>query len=140
MYLDDLIPQHQELGYGELGRHGQLGYEGRRVCVAGTEYSHALSAHGPSRLCFDLEGDNNHFCCQVALNDSAPAQHSSADFFVLADGRVAAVRLGVKAGDAPQALTADIEGARQLQLIVRTPHWAYCHTVWLEPQVLTLAE
>jgi predicted O-methyltransferase YrrM len=39
------------------------------------------------------------------------------------------------AGDPPRSLIADITGAHQLELIVITNRWEYCHSVWLDPQV-----
>lgn len=50
MYLDTLPPLRVSIGYGQLGMHGQLGYEGKLVLVKHQYYQHALSVHPPARL------------------------------------------------------------------------------------------
>jgi hypothetical protein len=75
------------------------------------------------------------FSCQVALNDDVPHHASHADFVVLVDGRPVAVEPYVRAGDPPRTLVTDISGAEQIELIVRTTRWEYCHAVWLNPTV-----
>ena len=88
MYLDTLSPFKTDIGYGQLGMYGSLGYEGKFVQV---HYPHALSAHPPSHLLFDLE---EHFSCQVAINDNVSPQDAYTGFASLRDGhQVAAVQL-----------------------------------------------
>src|SRR5262245_59848476 len=70
MYLDQVPLLHMKVGYGDLGMHGSLGYEGQ-----------------------------------------------------------------VQAGESPRPLIADISGAENLELVVRTSRWEFCHAVWLDPQV-----
>jgi hypothetical protein len=41
MYLDTLDPLHAQVGFGALGRRGDLGYEGKRVIVGRKVYEHA---------------------------------------------------------------------------------------------------
>jgi hypothetical protein len=91
VYLDRLSPTHVEVGYGELGLHGGLGYEGQAVAVGRRLFWHALSTHAPARVRFTLGGLFARLRCHVALNDDVPAGRSHAHFLVLADGvRVAA--------------------------------------------------
>jgi predicted O-methyltransferase YrrM len=137
MYLDSFSLLEKRVGYGDLGLRGSLGYEGRMVSVHNQSYSHAFSAHPPSRLRFDLGRRFTGFSCQVALNDDVPAGASHADFAILVDGREVAVEPYVRAGDAPRRLTANIEGAEYLELVVRTSRWEYCHAVWIDPQIDT---
>jgi predicted O-methyltransferase YrrM len=134
-YLDFLSPLQARVGYGELGLHGNLGYEGKPVVVQGSHYRHALSTHPPARLRFHLGGRFSTFECLVALNDDVPAGASHADFTVVADGRQVAGEVHVKAGQPARALTATIAGAQLLELMVSTSRWEYCHAVWLEPRV-----
>ncbi|MFP5261566.1 MAG: NPCBM/NEW2 domain-containing protein [Blastocatellia bacterium] len=135
MYLDSLPPLKVQVGYGGLGTQGNLGYEGKTVSVQGKPYQHALSTHPPARLLFDLGGRFATFCCEVAINDDVQPGLSHADFAVLADGREVAIEPYVRAGVPPRTLSADISGAKLLELIVRTSRWDYCHAVWLDPQV-----
>lgn len=138
-YLDSCQLQHVHVGYGELGRHGRLGYEGKTVTVQGRPYPHALSTHPPAHLRFRLDGRFTHFHCHVALNDDVPAGRSHADFTLLVDGRRVATAPYVVAGAAPRPLDASLAGARTLELIVRTSRWEHCHAVWLDPRLATTA-
>ena len=45
MYLDTLPLQQASVGYGQLGTHGSLGYEGKSVQVRRQQYKQALSTH-----------------------------------------------------------------------------------------------
>ena len=131
--LDELEPFHVEVGYGDLGRHGWLGYENGRVTVSGQVYASALSTHPPARLRFAVPDGYVQLRCQVALNDDVADRGSHATFIVLADGRVVAEARNVQAGAAPVPLVADLAGAAVLELAVSTATWAHCHAVWLEP-------
>lgn len=135
MYLDTLPLQRADVGYGQLGTHGSLGYEGKSVQVRRQHYKHALSTHPPAHLTFDLGGRFSHFCCHVALNDDVSYSVTHADFIVLADGQQVAAATHVAAGQLPRELHADISGAQLLELVVKTRHWECSHAVWLDPQV-----
>jgi hypothetical protein len=134
-YLDGSPLLEQEVGYGALGLNGELGYDGQSVRVRTQTYAHALSAHAPSRLVFDLEGQFTNLCCEVALNDDVAGYESSALFMILGDGRVLAMDRNVATGQAPMKLHADVRGVRRLELVTWTRHWEYCHTVWLDPRL-----
>src|SRR5437868_3873073 len=134
-WLDSLPLSQASVGYGELGSRGSLGYEGKQVIVGGQHYPHALSTHPPASLVFQAAGRFNFFKCRVALNGDVPAGRSRADFRVLVDGRQVALASSVVAGARPQMLLADLRGAQQLELIVQTNHWEFCHAVWLDPQL-----
>ncbi len=135
MFVDDLSLLGAETGYGALGLHGDLGYDGRHVTAHGKRYAHAVSAHPPSRVSIHLAGQYSRFQCHVAINDDVPAGATHADFSVLADGREVGVASYVRAGEPPRELCADVSGAIRLDLVARTTRWEYCHAVWLDPQV-----
>src|SRR6185436_6028691 len=135
MYLDQVPLTDKQVGYGDLGMFGSLGYEGQPVIVRGGKYAHALSSHPPARLRFHLGQRFASFSCQVALNDDVAAGRSHADFALLADGREVAVENYVQAGDPPRPLIADVSGAEHIEMVVRTSRWDFCHAVWLDPQV-----
>src|SRR5713101_7754485 len=134
MYLDNLPLQQASVGYGQLGTHGNLGYEGKSVQVKRKHYKHALSTHPPAHLAFNLGGRFSRFYCHLALNDDVGAGASHAEFSVLADGRRVATAHAV-AGESSRAIQANIAGAQVLELKVSTSRWEYCHAVWLDPQV-----
>lgn len=135
MYLDSVKLLQMQVGYGDLGMYGSLGYEGRQVTVRKQHYSHAFSTHPPARLRFHVDRRFASFACQVALNDDVAAGLSHADFSVVADGREVANEPYVQAGEPPRPLIADISGAEYLELVVRTSRWENSHAVWLDPQV-----
>ncbi len=135
MYLDSVKLLQMQVGYGDLGMYGSLGYEGRHVTVRKQHYEHAFSTHPPARLRFHIDRQFASFACQVALNDDVPAGLSHADFSVVADGREVANEPYVQAGEPPRPLVADISGAEYLELVVRTSRWENSHAVWLDPQV-----
>lgn len=133
VYMETLDPQTASVGCGVLGRHGELGYEGKRVRVCGQPFSHALSTHGPARLVYQLEGRFQRLICHVAMNDDVPPEAASADFWVRADGRMVAIARNVRPHQVPRLLVADLRGAREVELIVQHRPWEYCHAVWLDP-------
>ncbi len=132
-WLDKISPQHSSVGFGTLGVQGELGYEGKRVEACGQNYVHALSAHAPSQLVYELDGTLAWFGCRVALNDDVPSDATAADFKVFADGRRVAFVRNVRPGESPRRLMADIQGARLLELVVQPWRGDYCHSVWLDP-------
>ena len=134
MYLESLKLLNAQVGYGELGMNGNLGYEGGQVRVGKQSFQHAFSTHPPARLRFHVERRFASFTCQVALNDDVPAGWSHADFSVVADGREVANEPYVQAGEPPRSLVADISGAEYLELVVHTSRWEHAHAVWLNPQ------
>jgi predicted O-methyltransferase YrrM len=135
VYLDSLSPLLAQVGYGELGLSGHLGYEHKLVSVQRQPYRHAFSTHPPARLLFHLNSRFASFRCQVALNDDTARGISDADFLVSVDGRQVASAAAVVAGEPPRMITADITGAQLLELAVATNRWEHCHAVWLDPQV-----
>src|SRR5688572_27145776 len=135
MYLDSLPLLHTQVGYGDLGMFGSLGYEDAQVSVRSQHNAHAISTHPPARLSFLIDGNFSTFRSQVALNDDVPAGRSHAHFFVRADGIEVACVPYVLAGEPPRELCANIAGARILELIVDTSAWEFSHALWLDPQV-----
>jgi NPCBM/NEW2 domain len=135
MFLDSLSPVAAQVGYGNLGLHGDLGYEGKSVAVGGKRYAHALSTHPPARLILKLPANFSGLRCEVAINDDVDGGRSHANFFIRADGRLRAMAAHVVSGEWPRTLVADVSGAESVELTVSTTRWEYCHAVWLDPQL-----
>jgi hypothetical protein len=135
MYLDDHPNLCFDTAYGNLGRHGDLGYEGKSIQVCGARFSHGLSAHAPSKVKLSLDPGFQSFSCQVALNDDAPPAVSWADFQVRVDGRLCALEGFVQKGDPPRRLEVSIASAGELELVAETWRWEHCHSVWLDPRL-----
>lgn len=130
--LDDLAPRRATVGYGTVGRYGELGYEGDRLTVGGQAPRTALSTHPPARLVFDVPADARRFRAVAAMADDCATHDVTAEFQVVVDGRR---RSGahVRAGGPAVPLSCDVHGARVLELRVDTDTWAHCHAVWVEP-------
>ncbi len=62
MYLDTLSPLRADVGYGQVGTRGKLGYEGKSVQVKRQHYQHAFSTHSPALLAFRLRRRFGRFC------------------------------------------------------------------------------
>ena len=152
VYLDDLTPTAQHVGYGDgVGTHGQLGFEGRSVVVRGVPYAHALSMHPPpstkgeAYATFNLQGSAHQtFSASVAINDNNNffgRAGSDLYFSVLADdGRVIWTSTkGIrKTGVVERAIEIDIASVRGLRLTVRAEGSNSCaHAVFLDPVVCT---
>ncbi len=136
-FLDELTPTLASVAHGNLGQFGDLGYEGKRVRVCGELRHHALSAHAPSRLVYQLNGRYSHLCCQVAMNDDVPPDASAADFLVRADNRLVVIARNVRPGHVPRMLVADLRGAQEMELLVRHHQWEHCHSVWIDPILIS---
>lgn len=133
IFLDELTPVTAIVGYGAYGQRGALGYGEMPVRVCGQSWPRALSAHGPSKLSFQLNGQYSHLCCHVAMNDDVPPDASAADFLVRADGRLVVIAKNVRSQQVPRVLIADVRGAKEIELIVYHHRWENCHSVWLDP-------
>jgi hypothetical protein len=135
MFLDDIPHREAEVAWGEVGLRGDLGYERRRVSVAGQGFERAISAHAPSRITYDLGRRFRRFRARVAINDDSARAATHANFFVIADGMEVATVPFVTPGEPSPAIEADITGASTLELVATTTKWPFCHSVWLDPEV-----
>jgi hypothetical protein len=101
-YLDDTRVIQSQVGYGSLGLHGEMGYEGGHVKLGGTAYSHAISMHPPARgrafADFAVSAPYKRFKAIAGIADSA-SPHPS---------RMLVFR--VKAGDATLFESAPMSG------------------------------
>ncbi|KAH8052528.1 glycosyl hydrolase [Aureococcus anophagefferens] len=74
LHADELPVLEAEVGYGELGFRGKLGYEGKPVVVGGAPRRRSLSAHANSVVVLDLgaaagAGSFSRLTGRVAIND-----------------------------------------------------------------------
>jgi hypothetical protein len=136
-WLDALQCDSSSVGYGEVGHSGDLGYEGKRVEIHGEERRHAISAHAPSRLKYRMNGRFSHLCCHVAINDDVADDSVTADFLVMVDGRLAGIARNVRPRRLLRQLSVEISGAQDVELIVHPRPWNHCHSVWVDPFVVS---
>ncbi|KAJ8598196.1 hypothetical protein CTAYLR_005521 [Chrysophaeum taylorii] len=140
VFLDALLSDY-EVGYGDVGFGGRLGYEGKRVRVGGRVYERAISAHANSRLVFDISkpaisaatGDADPRLLTLgftaALNDDAAG---SVDFQVLGDS--GAVLWKGRSGSG----CVDISNVKTTLTLTATAvgeNIGLAHAVWLDPIV-----
>ena len=109
-----------QVGYGVLGLYGQLGYEDKLVRVCGKCFDHAISAHAPSEVRFDLNDFVGEFRCQVALNDDALGQNTFGNFIVMGDGKVLVMVRAVCPGEPVREFSIKLHRVRCLVLRVET--------------------
>jgi FkbM family methyltransferase len=135
-FLDALVPSFHDVGHGRLGFGGDLGYEAKRVRVRGRQYAHAISAHAPSRLVYDLENQFTDLDLAVAINDDIETATSvCVDFEVFVDGQLACYVRNVTAGMSPVPVSIDLTDARTLELTAVASRRANAHSVWLDPKL-----
>ena len=133
MFLDESRLKTHKISSGNLGIGGHLGYFPHYVYVWGKYYDHAISAAPPSHISCPVV-DAHFFACDVALNDTS-APGSSANFLVYADDLLVAVAENVQHGERPRNLSAILEGASKIDLVVEASDPQDCHAVWLNPFV-----
>jgi len=108
-------------GWGPVERDRSVGEsqpgDGRMLTLRGTAYAKGLGAHASSDVPLYTGGRCTTFTATVGVDDET-AGAGSVTFAVYADGREVA-RTGTLTGTSPaQALTADVTGARQVDLVV----------------------
>lgn len=122
------------VGYGEVGLGGKIGFADLYTSVANRYYPNSIGAHAPSKVTFALPQGMQSFSAYVALNDTAE-HNACADFLVYADNELIAAAHSVRAGEAPRLLEGELYGAKRIHLVNNTQHWPGCHTAWLDPIV-----
>lgn len=133
LYLDDLPLVKHNVGFGNLGRHGSLGYENQKVIVKERRIRHALSTHPPASLTYHLAGQYQKLETSVGFNDDVAWEITSADFNIYADGELVGAAKKITPGDPLFKIEANLQGAKELRLEVRTDQWDSCHAIWVEP-------
>lgn len=93
--------------------------------------------HGPSRLTYRLDGRYRKFTVRAAFNDDVPVDACAADFIVHVDDRISGIVERVRPHQLPRELRVDVRGARELTLEISAGSAAYCHTVWLDPRLMS---
>ena len=83
MNLQDCEIISKEIGYGDLGVYGDMGYE-IIPSVNGICYQNIISTHPKSIIKYKIPENYNFFSCKIALNDSSE-EFSSANFKIYVD-------------------------------------------------------
>ncbi|MFC9270822.1 endo-alpha-N-acetylgalactosaminidase family protein [Streptomyces zhihengii] len=110
-----------ESGWGPVERdmsNGGTGAgDGSPLRIGGVAYEKGIGAHAPSRVRYYLGGRCTSFTARVGVDDAQPTR-GSVRFSVLADGAEKAASPVLTAADAARPLTADVTGARYVELVV----------------------
>ena len=119
------------IAHGSLGLGGDLGYEGKRVSVAGAAGAGVISAHGPSEARIAV-ACGTELRLRGAINDDVRGERIAANF-VVEDGRgrpLAVPGLAVPGTPTPIiSVAVPPDGQLVLRCHATTRH--ACHAVWV---------
>jgi hypothetical protein len=156
VYLCDLQETNSSVGFGVLGKNGDLGYDpgggaGRGIIVKGVPATKGLSMHstappaatGYSFARYRLDGKYTSFHSAVAVNDSvrvAPYPgngmvETPLTFSVVGDGRVLWRSRPLQRPGESEPCIADVTGVLQLEVRVTHGGGGAAHAVWVDPYV-----
>jgi len=156
VYLDDLKPASFEVGYGELGLHGNTGFprfndggdpEPQRVQFGNREIEHAIALHPPSGgrsfIAFELEEGFTAFAALAAIQDSrfeTGEAGSPLTFRVLGDGKTLWESKPLQQFGLYEECRVQIAGVRELRLEVHCPEKAgHAWAVWIDPRLVPVS-
>ncbi|MFI1963657.1 endo-alpha-N-acetylgalactosaminidase family protein [Streptomyces pathocidini] len=103
-------PVEKDLANGEQGAG-----DGPRLTLAGKVYDKGIGSHAPARIRYYLGGRCTSFTAEVGVDDS---KHGTVQFSVEADGTEKVQSPVKKQGEAAWSLTADVSGAKYVDLVV----------------------
>lgn len=105
-------PVEKDLSNGETGTG-----DGSPLTIGGTVYAKGLGSHAPARIRYYLGGKCTSFTAQVGVDDVQKSA-GSVQFSVTADGTEKVKSPVLKAADSAWSLTADVTGAKYVELVV----------------------
>ncbi|MGW1693724.1 endo-alpha-N-acetylgalactosaminidase family protein [Streptomyces sp. NPDC002399] len=105
-------PVERDLSNGEQGSG-----DGTPLTIGGTVYTKGLGSHAPARIRYYLGGRCTSFTAQVGVDD-VQTSRGSVQFSVTADGTEKVKSPVLKAADNAWPLTADVTGAKYVELVV----------------------
>jgi endo-alpha-N-acetylgalactosaminidase len=119
-YASDLEWVSADNGWGPVERdrsNGDTGpADGGPIVIGGQAYAKGLGTHAPAKIRYFLGGRCSAFTAFVGVDD-VQATRGSVRFSVVADGVVKASGPVLGAGDAAYELSADVGGARYVDLV-----------------------
>ncbi|MFM9366574.1 endo-alpha-N-acetylgalactosaminidase family protein [Streptomyces sp. Da 82-17] len=120
-WASDLDWVSAESGWGpverDLSNGGTGSGDGTPLKIGGVTYEKGLGTHAPAKVRYYLGGRCTSFTAQVGVDD-AQATRGSVQFRVTADGTARAESPVLKAADPAHSLTADVTGAKYVELLV----------------------
>ncbi|WP_329123375.1 endo-alpha-N-acetylgalactosaminidase family protein [Streptomyces sp. NBC_01465] len=120
-WASDLDWTSMDNGWGpaekDMENGDQAPGDGTPLKVGGVSYTKGLGTHAPSKLRYYLGGKCTSFTAEVGIDDSQTTR-GSVQYSVLADGTEKVKSPLVKGPDAAWSLTADVTGAKYVDLVV----------------------
>lgn len=104
-------PVERDLSNGETGTG-----DGTALTIGGTVYEKGLGSHAPMKIRYYLGGKCTSFTAEVGVDDVQKSA-GSVQFSVTADGTEKVKSPVLKAADSAWSLTADVTGAKYVELI-----------------------
>ena len=143
-FLDSYPLGLASVGYGQVGLHGDMGFESRCVRVAGEAHAHSVGMHPPSFSSaaaeFTLPPSAHSIYVRVAINDgnNIMGRAGSPLKFSLSvkGGRTLWTSNGIQQTGDVQTAFVPCAGAGRLRLIVAASSNACAHAVWVDPIVI----
>jgi len=141
-FLDDVTAKTSTVGYGKLGLHGDMGYEGLKVKLGGKKYEHAVSMHPSPRSTsfveYALDKPWEKFSAKVGIADSASPHDRALIFRVIADGRKVYESDPLKeTGASEDVMVSFANPVSELRLEVEAPGSNACsHAVFVDPVLI----
>ncbi|MGP3971358.1 NPCBM/NEW2 domain-containing protein [Streptomyces sp. 6N223] len=121
-HISDLPWTREANGWGPVERDTSVGEsaagDGRPLTVGGTTYAKGLGAHAPSTVAFYAGERCTDLTAYVGVDDEVPESAGTVAFEVWADGTLLASTPTLTGADGPHPLTADVTGARHVELVV----------------------
>ncbi|MFI5748374.1 endo-alpha-N-acetylgalactosaminidase family protein [Streptomyces sp. NPDC051644] len=105
-------PVEKDLSNGETGTG-----DGSPLTIGGAVYTKGLGSHAPAKVRYYLGGKCTSFTAQVGVDDVQKSA-GSVQFSVTADGTEKVKSPVLKAADSAWSLTADVTGAKYVELVV----------------------
>jgi hypothetical protein len=141
-YLSDLPEFDVRVGYGSLGKNGDLGYDGKECIVKGVKAAKGLSMvpveRGYSTVKYRLGKKGYVFRAGVGLYDSPEDAFFPCTFEVLGDGRSLWKSKPIQSPKVTDECQLDLSGVDVLELRVNIPGaLGRARAIWVDPHVLT---
>ncbi|MCW3081131.1 NPCBM/NEW2 domain-containing protein [Segetibacter sp.] len=137
IWLDDLTIQSYSEGIRPV--QAKVNYTNDSLKMKGVYYSRGLGAQTVSVLAFNLNKNAKRFTAVVGADDKAN-KDIAISFFVIADKKVLFESGKMKVGDAPKKVDVNLEGVKQLGLLVTDSvggignKWTNCN--WADAQLV----
>jgi alpha-galactosidase len=122
MWLDslDLSKMVQRRGTPRAGAYGggNAKEPAKPLTLGGVVYPHGIGTLSINELIVDLKGQATRFVAMVGIDDAAREGQGSVTVEVWVDNKKAFISNVIRAGDPPQLVDINLEGARFLELLI----------------------